>query len=98
MLILSIVLAVLIAAILVGLWAKGRYPFRDHFGPHERGMRSANPNLTNYDLAQFDPEVIDSLSAKEAQALLDDLKRDGQVLAPKDFARLRRRLREASQG
>ena len=95
MLILTIVLLAIALALIVGSWAKGRYPLRDDFTPQERGMRSANPNLTNYDLAQFDPEVIDSLSPEQAQALLDDLKQEGQVLAPKDFARLRRRLREA---
>lgn len=95
MLILTIILLVLALALIVGSWAKGRYPHRDDFTPQERGMRSANPNLTNYGLAQLDPELIDSLSREQAQSLLEDLKRDGQVLAPKDFARLRRRLRDA---
>ena len=95
MLMLTIVFIVLVTAIVIGVLAKGSYPFRDPLKLQERGMRSANPNLTNYSLAQLDPELIDSLSREQAQSLLEDLKREGQVLAPKDFARLRRRLRDA---
>ncbi len=46
-------------------------------------------NTTNYHLQQIDPELLEDLTPKEAQRLIDEMKARGQIPAPRDFARLR---------
>jgi len=47
-------------------------------------------NTTNYHLQSINPDRLEALTPEEARRLVDQLKADGQIPAPRDYERLRR--------